>query len=146
MRACVCVYVSEEVRDPGLTFLRTLDVDLCAYLHKIKHMAKETHTLGRAQKMRRFGNPVLALKKYWEPEEANKPEASGTGWSRALEHLSHRPERMSLENPGALRGPQGNGLALANPNEKVKVTRQPAPRQWASEGQTWTSSLGPSPA
>lgn len=144
MPVCVCIQRGEgpgphTPQDPRCG-------PLCLPTHEIKYVATETHTLGRAQKMRRFGNPVLALKKCWEPEEANKPEASGTGWSRALEHLSHRPERMSLENPEALRGPQGNGPALAKPNEKVTVTWQPAPRQRASEGQTWTSSLGPSPA
>lgn len=100
---------------------------LCLPTHEIKYVATETHTLGRAQKMRRFGNPVSALKKCWESEEADKPEASGAGWSRALEHRSHRPERTSLEKPEALRGPQGNGPALAKPNKKVTVTRQPAP-------------------
>lgn len=43
--ACMqCVYVAKEVRDPGLTFLRTLDVALCAYLHTRLNTWLRRHT------------------------------------------------------------------------------------------------------
>lgn len=46
------------------TFFATLDLDLCVYLHEIKHRVTEMHKQGWAYKMCHFCNPVLALKKY----------------------------------------------------------------------------------
>lgn len=54
-------------RDPGFR-------PLCLSTHEIKHRVTEMHRQGWAYKMCHFCNPVLALKKYWEPKEANKSQ------------------------------------------------------------------------